>query len=574
MLAAEDPMLGRFFRLLLALLVSQILLLVLFLLVLGAVLSGREGGTQSVHRHSALSLQLSGELVEYPTLPVLPFVNEVPLSQTHVLECIERAGRDDKVDVVLLELDFPLLGWGMAWELRQALARFQETGKQVWARADLYDEVGLYLASGCDSVFLPPHGKVMLNGLAFGAMYYKGLFDKIGVRANVHRIGAYKSAAEPYSRSGMSGPARENAGWLLDALWTEFKTAVEHDRELGPGEIEAAIARGTLQPEEAVERRLVDGVRQRQDLLARFRDDDGTPRVISVESYRRLPGAGPRRGHTLAVVHARGFILGGRNGFHPAVGTILGEASVVRDLESASRDDEVEAIVLRLDSPGGDILASDAIGHAVGRARARKPIVVSMVDVAASGGYMIAYRANRIVALPTTITGSIGSITGKLALRGLYDKLGLTKDFVTRGSYPFLYSDYHEWSAPEESLVVRQHWQDYRRWIEDIADRRAMTPAEVDSLGRGRVWSGGQARERALVDELGDLHHAVEVARGLAGVRAGESVRLVHYPKETGLLDVLEERSAYFAGFAESWARAARLPRGTAWAVLDLGLAP
>jgi protease-4 len=437
--------------------------------------------------------------------------------------------------------------------------------------ADYLDEVGLYLASACDSVFVPPHGKVMLNGLAVDALYFKGLFDKVGVHANVHRIGAYKSAAEPFSRTGMSDAARDNAEWLLDAVWQEFQSAVVADRDIDAAAFEAAVSRGTLQPGEAVEARLVDGVRQRDDVREPFRSGDGADRIVDVASYRKLPEGGLHRAPKIAVVHARGFILGGRNGFNPVIGTIMGDASVVRDLESAAGDDDIEAIVLRLDSPGGDILASDAIGHAVERARASKPVVVSMVDVAASGGYMIAYRANRIVALPTTITGSIGSITGKLAMRGLYDKLGLRKDFVTRGAYPFLFSDYHEWSAREESLVVRQHWQDYNLWVEDIAAHRDMSAAEVDSLGRGRVWSGEQARAKALVDELGDLHRSVEVAGELAGLGPGEAVRLVHYPKEAGLLDVLEERSAYFAGLAEGWARSVRLPQSTAWAVLDLG---
>ena len=564
-------MLGRFFRLLLALLVSQILLFLLFLVALGAFLMSRDDGPTVVHRHSALGVHLSGELIEYPTLPVLPFVNEVPLSQTHILECIDRARRDEHIDVVLLELDAPILGWGMATELRQALGRFRDSGKQAWVYADYLDEVGLYLASACDSIFVPPHGKVMLGGLALGALYYKGLFDKVGVRANIHRIGAYKSAAEPYTRSGMSEEARDNAEWLLDAIWQEFQTAVVADRDIEAADFEAAVARGTLQPGEALEARLVDGVRQRHDVRQPFRGSDGADHIVDIASYRKLPEGGLHRAPKIAVVHARGFILGGRNAFNPLVGTILGESSVVRDLESAADDDGIEAIVLRVDSPGGDILASDAIGHAVERARASKPVVVSMVDVAASGGYMISYRANRIVALPTTITGSIGSLTGKLAMRGLYDKLGLRKDFVTRGAYPFLFSDYHEWSAREESLIVRQHWQDYDLWIADIAAHRDMSAAEVDSLGRGRVWSGEQAREQALVDEIGDLQRAVEVAAELAGLGPGEAVRRVHYPKEAGLLDVLEERSAYFAGLAEGWARAARLPQSTAWAVLDLG---
>jgi protease-4 len=186
---------------------------------------------------------------------------------------------------------------------------------------------------------------------------------------------------------------------------------------------------------------------------------------------------------------------------------------------------------------------------------------------------MIAYRASRIVAAPNTITGSIGSITGKLNAHGLYDKLGLTKDFVARGALPFYDSDYRDWTAAEESLVVRQHWQDYRRWIEDIAVNRNLEPAAVDSLARGRVWSGRQAHELRLVDDLGDLRRAVQIATELAELDAETKPRLVHFPKPTGLLDLLQERRDLLTALAAQWARSVRLPSGSAWSVLDLRLA-
>jgi protease-4 len=302
-----------------------------------------------------------------------------------------------------------------------------------------------------------------------------------------------------------------------------------------------------------------------------FETAAGESRLVRVEDYRKVARPS-RQGPVIAVVHTAGFVLSGKNGYNPALGLTLGDASAVRDLEDAAQDDDVAAIVLRIDSPGGEIVASDVIGHAVERARAAKPVVVSMVNVAASGGYMMAYRANRIVALPTSITGSIGSFTGKFVLRGLYDKVGLTKDFVTRGTFPLLESDYRDWSAVEESLVVRQHWEDYERWIADIAAHRDLDAAAVDSMARGRVWSGRQAHDRRLVDDLGDLHRAVQLAGELAEISVGATPRLVHYPKPRGLLDLLEERSELFAAFAQHAFRAARLPQGAAWAVLDLRL--
>jgi protease-4 len=568
-----EGMLGRFLRLLLALLLCQILILVFFLFfVASALVSRGGGGVPIVHDHSTLAIEISGELVEYPTLPSVPFLNEPPSSHMDIVDALDRAAHDTHFDSAFLELDFANLGWGMAEELRAAIARFRTTGKHVYAFGTVLDEAAYYVAAACDSVYLPPQGKLALNGLALGAMYFKGAFDKLGVRANTHRIGAYKSAVEPYTRANMSEPARRNAEWLLADLWDEFRGAVARDRKLGPGAIDEVLERGTLQPEEALAARLVDDVRYRQDLAESFETDTGESRLVSVHDYRRT-GGGLGGRPAIAVVHTVGFILSGKNGFNPALGITMGDASVVRDLEAAVEDEDIAAIVLRIDSPGGEVFASDAIGHAVERAKETKPIVVSMVDVAASGGYMIAYRASRVVAAPNTITGSIGSFTGKLVLHGLYDKLGLTKDFVTRGTHPLLYSDYQDWTAAEESLIVRQHWQDYRRWIDDIAAARELEPAAVDSIARGRVWSGRQAHELRLVDELGDLRRAVEIAADLAELEAGAKPHLVHFPKPAGLLDLIEERRDLLSALAAHAARAARLPAGNAWSVLDLRMA-
>lgn len=564
-------MLWRFLRLFFALFLSQVLLLFVFLFLLGATVAMFAEDDPVLVPHTALVIELSGDIIEYPTLPTLPYLRETPLSQTAILEGLERAARDPKIDGLLLDVGYSTLGWGKATELRTALERFRESGKPALAFGTYLDEMGLYMASACDSIYLPPHGKLSLNGLAFGALYYKGLFDKVGVRANVHRIGAYKDAAEPYIRSGMSDPSRQQAGWLLDEIWNEFQQGVVGSRRIEAEALATALSSGTLQPTAALESGLIDGVRQRVDLLDNLTVDHGGP-VLDIARYHEISKAPPTTtSKSVAIVHTRGLILSGKNSYHPAVGTILGEDSVVRDLEDAADDANVVAIVLRIDSPGGEVLASDAIGTAVLRARESKPIVVSMVDVAASGGYMMAYRANRILALPTTITGSIGSITGKLNAQGLYAKLGLSKDFVTRGQYPLLYSDYHDWSAAEESLVARQHWQDYDLWIADIAARRQLGVAEVDSVARGRVWSGRQALELRLVDEIGDLPRAIQAAQELADLGTEARPHIVHYPKPVGLLQALrEERLSLLSAVAERWVQSVHLPQSATWSVLDL----
>jgi protease-4 len=196
-----------------------------------------------------------------------------------------------------------------------------------------------------------------------------------------------------------------------------------------------------------------------------------------------------------------------------------------------------------------------------------------MVDVAASGGYMMAFRANRIVALPSTITGSIGVISEKWNMRGLYAKLGMSRDFVSRGSYPYLFSDYHDWSEAEETLLARQQEMDYERWIADIAENRKLTTQMVDEIGRGRVWTGQQALQNGLVDEIGGQRQALELAAELANL--GAVPRLVHYPEERSFLDLLlEESDTLWAGVLEQWGRRTQLPRGASWSLLDWRFLP
>lgn len=565
----------RFLRLFFALMLSQLLLGIFGFLMLIAGLSAFQGAPM-VQSGSLLWVPMQGEIIEYPTLPTLPFVRR-PLSQTAILESLGAASRDERIDAVVLDIDHPWIGWGKAAELHEAILRVRSEGKPVLAVAPELDELGLYIASACDSVFLSPSGRLYLNGIGVGPMYYRGAFDKLDISPNFSRIGDFKDAVEPNMRSDMSDESRQQFGWLMDGLWNEFLETVRSSRRIGRADLEAALKNGVLLADEAVEHGFIDGARYREAIVTRFVENLNDPKLISVLDYHdEFNASRSDRGAGVAIVHTRGLILRGRNDYTPGMGTILGARSVVRDLEAAAADDDIAAVVLRVDSPGGEIIASDIISNAVERVRTRKPVVVSMVDVAASGGYMMSFRANSIVALPTTLTGSIGSYIGKLNLRGLYHKLGLTRDFVTRGSYPFLFSDYHDWSAEEQELIARQQQQDYDRWISSVAAYRNLTPETVDGLGGGRVWTGQQALEHGLIDELGDQNHAVQVALELAGMAETADPRLVHYPEERSILDIiLQGGEGVWAGMAENWVRSWHLPAGTStWGVLDLRFMP
>jgi len=561
----------RFLRLIAALVVAQCILFFIALFFLAGAVAFMAEDAPQIEANSALWLRLSGEVIEYPTLPVLPILDEEPLSQHALLEGLHRAAADTRIDGVLLEFDGADLGWAKAAELRAALQRFRESGKQVWAYAPAYTPIGLYIAAACDSVFLPPHGSVLVGGLASGGVYFRDFFDRYGIRPNFHRIGAYKDAIEPYTRRGMSDASREQTARLLDAIWDEFRTTLAHDRKLETEQIAAALERGMMGADEAVSRGLVDAVRHRHDLAARYAGDDGAPRLIAAERYASMRHpSGSGTGPAIAVVHTRGVITGGKHAYDPVFGALLGSSAVVRDLQEATDDADVAAIVLRIDSPGGEVVASDIIAHAVETAMVSKPVVVSMVDVAASGGYMMAYRASRIVALPTTITGSIGIFSGKFNVAPLANRYGITTDVVTRGSAPLLFSGFHDWTAADESLIARSHWESYRRWIADIAARRSVAVAAVDSVGRGRVWTGEQAVVHKLVDEVGDLRRAIAIARELGELGPDGDPRLVHYPKPISVLEALrEDRLSLFAAAFERGVRALWRPTSGLWSLLS-----
>lgn len=561
----------RFLRLFFALFLSQVILFFLFLSGLAGLLASRHP-TPVVESGSVLWIPLAGEIIEYPTLPNIPFLRREALSQNAILTSLEDAATDADIDAVLLEFDLPDLGWGKANELHEAILRFRESGKSIWALGPMLEEVDMFVASACDSIFMPPTGNLFLNGIGLGSMYFKGAFDKLDVHANYSRTGAYKSGPEPMLRDDMSIEDREQNEWLLDEIWTGFMETVASSRGIEGEAFALALDEAALSAAEAVQQDLVDGVRHRAELLARFADKDGIPRVIEVMDYHaHKEHTRKTGGEAIAVIHARGLILRGQNGYNPNVGPILGASSVIDDLEDAVVDDDVRAIVLRIDSGGGEIVASDMIRDAVFRARQKKPVVVSMVDVAASGGYMMAYGANRIVATPATLTGSIGSYIGKLNLKGLYNKLGITQDFVTRGRHPFLFSDYTDWSATEESLIARLQWADYDRWTADIAVQRGMTVEEVEAVARGRVWTGRQALNRGLVDMLGDLKRAVEVARSLADVPESASVRLVHYPRPRSWFELLfEDGELLVNALVEGMQRSQQLPENARWGLTNL----
>jgi protease-4 len=489
---------------------------------------------------SFLVQELSGSIPEYSPGGLAGMTAGGP-THTEVLENLEKAAVDDRITGVILRIGSPRTGMGMTEEIRERIQELKEAGKPVYAYLNSLDNRNLLIATACDSVYQLPTGYVELTGLSMEAMFLRNSLAKLGVTPNIHKIEDYKTAAEIVQRTDFSKEAREEIERILRIRYDILTSTIASDRGLEEYRIEELHRKGLLTPYEIVEAGVIDALLYWDELEDRLKGDHDELRITKGCQYgkveRRSVGLGGD--HSIAVIHGQGTIAGGENGVLPVLGLKMGADEIGRAIRSARDDDDIDAIILRLDTGGGEGTASDRIGRWIESASEEKPVIVSIADVAASGGYMIAYRADVIVALPTSIVGSIGSITGKFNMREMYNRLGMTKDHVVVGPNALLYSDYHDWTPAERQLVESEHWSGYVRWVGEIAKFRNMTVEEVEALGGGRVFTGEEALANGLVDVLGGLDEAIRVAKERVEIPADEDVTLVHYPKIRGTMEGL-----------------------------------
>ncbi len=523
-----------------------------------------EPGSRPIAKNSVVVLEIGGEMLEYhPSFSPGFFFGKRELTLSDALACVDAAARDARVKGLVLKIFPSGAGAAKCEELKAAIERFKESGKPVVAFSAVLEGHHYLVACAADSIFMPPAGYVVIPGPSSSAIFFCGAFDKLGINPNIDRIGAYKSAAETYTEKERTPESRAMTRLLLGDIYERFVSDVAAARGCGTDAVLAWVDRGLFSPDRAFNEGIIDGVRYWDEIEARFEKED-TRLVGSHEYLRGKRAAAIPVGPRVAVIHAQGLITTGESGFDPMAGLTMGSETIIDELRRARDDDAIEAVILRVDSPGGDGIAGDMISREVELTSREKPVVVSMSDVAASGGYEIAYRADAIIAMPASVTGSIGSITGKLNARGLYNKLGVTKDEIGTGKNSLIYSDYRDFSDDEWALVREEHWAFYRGWIEEIARFREMPVDSIDSLGRGRVWTGTQAAANGLIDGVGGMREAVSAACELAGIADSSRVVLVHYPKRTTILqeilsrNILEDAASYAihrALFDESAAR-------------------
>lgn len=485
-----------------------------------------------------------------------------PMTLRRAVAAIHRAAKDDRVAGLIARVQIPAAAPGPVQELRDAIVAFGAE-KPTLAWAETYPgTLSYYLASAFREVWMQPSGTVGLVGFATNATFLRDALDKVGIEAQFVARGEYKSAANLFTQDSYTDAHREADSAMIESLHAQVRTAVAASRHLDAAAVDALADKAPLLRDDAVTGGLLDRIGFRDEAYARIAElgggaavadgDDAPPRLF-LSRYARATAAKPvpsipglKTKPTIAVVTLHGPIVSGRGGpgVLPIGNSNAGGDTIAAALRDAVADDDVSAIVLRVDSPGGSVTGSETIWREVVRARAAgKPVVASMGAVAASGGYYVSMAADAIVANAATITGSIGVVTGKLVARELKDRLGVGTDSVRTNANADAWSVNAPFTEEQHAHVEAEADLFYTDFVQRVADGRKLAVEDVDAVARGRVWTGADAKDRGLVDELGGLRTAIARAKVLAGLQPDAAARLVGYPGSS-LLDVLRPKAS------------------------------
>src|SRR5918911_1683943 len=529
---------GRKVALIIVVVVLALLLLAGGLVALVVLSLNRE---PEVANNSVLVVKVEGSLPDFTNADEIStrFFGAEPNSLSNLLLQLRKAKADKRVGAVLLDIGMVGGGWAKAEEIRDAVADFRKSGKPIYSYMEFGDDKSYFIATAAERVYVAPIGDLFINGLAAESMHFRGSFDKLGIFWDSYQIGKYKNAPEQFTRKDMSDGEKETINSLLDEIFNRYVADVAGARHLSEEDVRALIDSAPHNAREAKDAGLIDGALYREDVEKELKKrlgykEDEKLRKVSTAEYRRVSpdSLGLNQGEMIAVVFASGPIEPGRSNDGSFGGEqTIGSDTVVKAINDARDNKDVKAIVLRVDSPGGAVYPSDLIWNAVEEAKKKKPVVVSMSDLAASGGYYVSTGANKIVAEPLTLTGSIGVYAYKPVIKGFYDWVGVSSEYVMRGKNAGLYRETEKFTKEEREKFEGQMRNFYwNQFLPKVARGRNRDKEYVRSIAEGRVWTGAQGRENGLVDEFGGLDRAVEVAKELAKIPADRQVRRVVYP--------------------------------------------
>ncbi len=486
-----------------------------------------------------LHLRVGSSLSDSPTAgsPLADPMDLPPLT-TEITLALREAAADPDIEGLFLDVGGLGVGWSQTQELRAALLEFRAAGKPCKAWAEALTNKEYLLASACDELHLAPAGIVMVHGLAMNQLFFKGAFDKYGVVANFEHVGDFKSAVEPYQRTEPSEAAQQATDALLDSLYSQLIAGIAEGRKVDVEKAASWLTEPPITPEDALAAGMVDKLSYRDELVpGTFKEDE----LVRFGAYlRERRGDWSKGASTIAILYAEGTIIDGESVDDMFGGKYIGHKTFGAQMKKAREDDEVVAVVVRVNSPGGSGSASDAMWREVALTKEKKPVIISMSDYAASGGYYMSMGASHIFAEPGTLTGSIGVFGGKMNLSGLYGQVGVTMHTSQRGPYANLLSSTSDFTEPERAKFRRFLETFYTTFVTKAAEGRGKTYEELHAVAQGRVWTGEQALERGLIDELGGLDDAIAKAAELANVSPAETA-IVRIPERKAFLDQLLE---------------------------------
>lgn len=510
------------------------------LFAIGRLFAARQ---PSIAQNSALVLAFSGDIPEASPVEIpIPFIeSQANPTIRDVWTSLRKAATDNRIKAVVLKPHGLLTGWAKLQELHQEILDFKRSGKPVYAFLQSPGSREYYLASTADKIFLSPDDSLDVKGFLLEEMYFKDTLDKLGIQMQVDHIGRFKDAGDIFTRTSMSPETREVLNQLLDQIYGDFCGTIANGRHKSADEVKNLINDGPFLAAQAKAAGLIDELAYEDEVYSDLKKRTGSRdlnRVPLKTYYRAAPGQGDR----IAVLVGEGEIAQGESG---AFGSdnVIQSGSFAKLVQRVREDSSIKGVILRVNSPGGDAVASDDILHELKLLSHAKPLVVSMSDLAASGGYFMSMTGDTLIAYPDTITGSIGVLYLKPNVRGLYDKLGIKEDLLMRGKLADLDSESVPLSDAAQQKLHESIDATYRSFVSKVATARRKTFDQIDQLAQGRVWMGSQARQNGLVDQIGGLDEAVQLIRKRAHLTATGETNLVLYPPKRSLLEILTESS-------------------------------
>ena len=515
--------------------------------------------------HKTLVLDLEGEIperapVEFP----IPFLQRrTPLTVADVWGTLHKATTDGRIRAIIFEPRDLSVGWGKLEEIRADLENFRKSGKPIYAYLKTPGAREYYLATAASRVYMESEDELNLKGMRFELMYFKNTLDKLGVQVEIEHAGKYKDFGDMFTRTSMTPETKEVLNSIIDDLYGNLIKRIAEARKRGPDEIRATIDQGPFLSPQAREKGLIDGLLYEDQMFDEVKSklNSGDLKKVSFRDYLKVsaPASGLDGKQQIALVTAEGGISRGDNGSDFSGDSGIGSEEFVKVLRRVGADGDIKGVIVRVDSPGGEVFASDAIWREMNLLSKKKHMVISMSDTAASGGYYIAMTGDPVVAYPGTFTGSIGVVFGKANLHGLYDKLGVSKELLSRGRFADIDSDYQPLSPAGRDKLRSAMDDNYHSFVTKVAEARRRKFDQIEPLAQGRVWLGSQAKANGLIDELGGLDRALDLVKEKAKIPKSQRVTLVTYPPKRSVFDILfgqtgeNAMESRLGGFLKGW---------------------